>query len=88
MKKESYIEKKCCEIAKQNGYVTRKLQYIANNGAPDRIFFKKGHLFFVEFKKEDGTLSKLQEVECEMLRLAGQEVYEIRDIEQFKGKLK
>lgn len=87
MKKESYIEKKCCDIAKNKGYNVRKLSYIQRNGAPDRMFFKKGHLFFVEFKKEDGIMSSIQEIEFNLLKDAT-EIYTINNIEEFERILK
>ena len=43
--REAYIETECIKLAKKQGYNTRKVKFIASNGAPDRIFFKSNHYF-------------------------------------------
>lgn len=81
---EGYIEKKCRDIAKKNGYEVRKIKFIQCNGCPDRFFFKKGRFFFVEFKNENGKLSELQKKQIQLLTDAGIEVFVIDNIEDFK----
>ena len=86
--KESYIEKKCITFAKKKGYTCRKIKFIATNGCPDRVFYKPNHFFFVEFKNEDGILSKIQEYQIDLLIKAGQLVYIIDNYEDFIKLLK
>ena len=83
--KESYIENACIDLAKKSGFETRKVKFIASNGAPDRIFFKKDRFFWVEFKREKGgVLSELQIYHQNLLNNAGCEVHNIDSIEKFK----
>ena len=84
---EKHIEKTCVNLAKKQGFETRKVKFIASNGAPDRIFFKKGRFIWVEFKTTGGVVSELQKAQINKLREAGQEVYVIWDLESFKGIL-
>lgn len=86
--KESYIENKCLALAKQQGYTVRKIKYIAQNGAPDRMFFKLGHFMFVEFKTDGGIISEIQKYQQKLLKDAGIEVYNIWNIEDFLKILK
>lgn len=43
-------EEQSCAYATSLGWRNRKLQYVNRNGAPDRMFFRRGIIFFVEFK--------------------------------------
>lgn len=86
--REAYIETECVKLAKKQGYTTRKVKFIARNGAPDRIFYKDNHFFWCEFKTINGVLSKLQEYEQAELIKAKQEVYTINDINLFETILK
>ncbi len=81
---EKHIEKTCVNLAKKQGFETRKVKFIASNGAPDRIFFKKGRFIWVEFKTTGGVVSELQKAQINKLREAGQEVYIIFSIDDFK----
>lgn len=60
------------------------MKFIASNGAPDRIFFKKGRFIWVEFKTTGGVVSELQKAQINKLRESGQEVYIIFSINDFK----
>lgn len=86
--REAYIETECIKLAKKSGYNTRKVKFIASNGAPDRIFFKSNHFFWCEFKNANGVLSELQKHQQKLLKDAGQEVYNINDIDLFSKLLK
>lgn len=88
MLSEGYIEKKCVKIAKDKGYNVRKVKFIQINGCPDRMFYKKGHFFFVEFKKEGGKTSAIQDYQINLLQEAGIEVHVIDNIEDFKKLIK
>lgn len=82
--KESYIEKKCVKLAKDKGFTSRKIKFIGQNGAPDRIFFKKNILIWVEFKTKNGIISELQKYQQSLLIEANQKVVNIFSIEDFK----
>lgn len=86
--KESYIENSCVKIASALGYTSRKIKYIGQSGAPDRIFFKLGHFLWVEFKTTGGIISEMQKYQQYLLIESGQEVHNIWSIDQFKGVLK
>lgn len=46
--KESELEQECCKLAWTFGW--SNLKGFGRSGGADRIFFKKGRCFFVEFK--------------------------------------
>lgn len=58
---EQALETKCCEIAKAYGWLNFKGS--SRNGGADRIFFRGGHCFLVEFKMGKNRQSKNQENE-------------------------
>lgn len=64
---ESKVEKDSCKYARSKGFLTYKFKSPANNGVPDRIFMRKGVVFFIEFKKKDKELRLLQEKVCEKI---------------------
>lgn len=86
--RENYIENKCKLIAEKKGYEVRKIAFLASPGCPDRIFFKKGHFFWVEFKNETGKLKMIQDYTIDLLKEANQEVYVINNVEDFERLLK
>ena len=86
--KESYIENSCVKIAQALGYTSRKIKYIGQSGAPDRIFFKLGVFYWVEFKTDGGVISEMQKYQQKLLTEAGQQVFNIWSIEQFKELIK
>lgn len=68
---ETYLIKRVEEL----GGITRKLQYIGRNGAPDRmLLFPGGKLLFVECKRRGGKAEKHQARELEKLTQLGQTV--------------
>lgn len=68
---ESKLEKRCTEIAKRNGWWSRKFSSPANRGVPDRIFLKDGDVIFVEFKAPDNVPTPLQEHEMLQINAKG-----------------
>lgn len=58
MKTERQIEKKFCRDASLNGWIVRKLNF--GEGWPDRMFLRDGNCMFIEFKRQNGKVSKLQ----------------------------
>lgn len=85
--KENEIERRCKKIAEDAGYTCKKIKFIQSNGCPDRLFYKAGHLFFVEFKNEDGETSAIQDYQIKKLREAT-EVYIIDNVEDFRSLIK
>lgn len=81
---EKTIEQAVVNYAKKLGFLTFKFSSPSNRGVPDRIFIKKGKIFFIEFKKPNGKLRKLQEHVISSFLAEKVDVYVIDDIE--KGK--
>lgn len=78
---EFHIERTVCRRAVKAGWLVRKLTFPGRNGAPDRLFAKRGALVLIEFKRPGGKTSPAQEREIERLRAAGLEVHVVDDIE-------
>ena len=57
---EKKLERRCGDIAKANGWYTRKFSSPSNRGVPDRIFIKDGDVIFIEFKAPGKLPTKLQ----------------------------
>ncbi len=57
---EKKLERRCGDIAKANGWYTRKFSSPSNRGVPDRIFIKEGKVIFIEFKAPGKLPTKLQ----------------------------
>lgn len=52
-KVEEKIERECCRIARQAGWVAVKMEKDGHKGIPDRLFLHPSGVFFmVEFKKD------------------------------------
>lgn len=81
---EKKIEKRCCDVAKANGWWTRKFSSPANRGVPDRIFIKDGDVWFVEFKAPGNEPTKLQWHEIHKLQDAGAQVCWTDNVDEFK----
>ena len=58
--RESLIEKRVCAYAESKGWLVYKFSSPAHRGVPDRIFIRKGVMFFIEFKATGKKLTKLQ----------------------------
>lgn len=66
--KEKEIEDACCQLARQHGIVSVKLEHCGHKGIPDRVFIGAGgRCLFVEFKTPRGKLSYSQKVWAEFL---------------------
>jgi hypothetical protein len=71
-KLEAYLVKRC----KERGLLTRKVQWIGHNGAPDRVIFgHDGELMWVELKSLHGKLSVIQDREIQRMTSRGQNVW-------------
>ena len=77
---EAPIEKTVCNLAEADGWLVRKLQWVARKGAPDRLFAKDGRVILIEFKSAAGELSELQKREINKLHKAGIEAYVVSDV--------
>ncbi len=80
--RESEIEKSVCSYARQLGWLEYKWSSPGNNGVPDRMFFRNGFIFFIEFKATGKDARKLQKAIHRLIRKAGFQVYVINDIEK------
>lgn len=85
---EKKLEKRCCDIAKANGFWTRKFSSPSNRGVPDRIFLKDGEVFFIEFKAPGNTPTKLQEHEIDQITSHGGFAQWCDSVEDFKAALR
>jgi len=59
--RESTIEKKVSDFAKDQGWLSYKFTSPSNRGVPDRLYLKEGVCIFIEFKATGKKPSKLQD---------------------------
>lgn len=85
---EKKVEKRCTDVAKANGWWSRKFSSPANRGVPDRIFAKEGRVVFIEFKAPGKLPTKLQLHEMRLLDEQDIEVYWCDGVDMFKKFLK
>ena len=84
---EKKLEKRCSDLAKANGWYTRKFSSPSNRGVPDRIFIKEGRVVFIEFKAPGNEPTPLQAHEIDLIRKKGGNVYWVSIVENFKRAL-
>lgn len=77
---ESVMESLMVDRAKQNGWITKKLCFIGERGAPDRLFVRGGRVVFCELKRPGGDASRNQVRVIRELREAGAEVHLIDNL--------
>ena len=85
---EKKIEKRCTDIAKANGWYTRKWSSPSSRGVPDRIFIKDGLVWFIEFKAPGNTPTKLQQHEINQIKEHGGKAVWVDDVDLFKALLR
>lgn len=73
--KESDLERWAMAKARKQGWWARKFASPQRRSAPDYIFGKDGHVFWVEFKATKGRITPLQEQEHDDMRAHGLSVY-------------
>lgn len=73
--KESAIEKKVCQFARDNGCMVMKLAGPNQKGQPDRMFLRNGKVLFIEFKAPKKLPTALQERWLRQLREQGFETF-------------
>lgn len=78
---ESQIEEPVVEAGKRFGYKVRKVQWVGSRNAPDRLFFRPGRAFFIEFKAPGEKPRPAQDREIRRLRAAGLPVYVVDSVE-------
>jgi hypothetical protein len=82
---EREIEAVVCKYAKSKGFFVYKFSSPSHAGVPDRMFVAPHQrAFWIEFKRDGGKLTPLQERECDKLVDCGFEVYVVDSVE--KGK--
>lgn len=81
---ESVIEKRVCQYATQSGILSYKFTSPSNRAVCDRIFIRKGAVFFIEFKAKGKKPTALQSRHHEQLRSYGISVYVVDSVEQGK----
>jgi len=89
--RESKVEKYLDEQVKLVGGITRKWVSPGRDGVPDRIVIIKGHVYFIEVKTVDGSLSSCQVREHERLSGYGAKVltlYGVDDVDWFIMEIK
>lgn len=80
---EKDLENDCNSIAYRE-FGLLNLKQLSERGVPDRLYFKDGHAFFVEFKAPNGRVSKYQSHIHRQLTQAGMSVYVVDNEEDFR----
>lgn len=83
--KEQELETMCCDLAKAVGWLSFK--GFSRNGGADRIFFREGRCFLVEFKTLTGKVRQNQKVEAEAMKKNRTPYFVVRTLEEFKDIL-
>lgn len=79
---ENVMERLLVDRAEKNGWLSKKLSFIGERGAPDRLFVKGGRVMFVELKRPgeiDDTSANQKRVIRQLLE-HGAEVYVIDNL--------
>jgi hypothetical protein len=86
--RERDIERALIRRVKEAGGEVRKVVWQGRRGAPDRLVLlpkkRARSLLFVELKAPGGKLTKLQEIEHEILAQYGVKVVVVNSIEQIE----
>jgi len=80
---EAKLEKQCTQVAKANGWWSRKFSSPSNRGVPDRIFLKD-RVVFIEFKVPGKSPTPLQQHEIDEINKHGGTAYWITNVKNFK----
>lgn len=68
---EKDVEKKWCDVARRHRWIAYKFSSPGNSSVPDRMFVRKGFVFFIEFKRPGNTATDNQLEEHARLRAEG-----------------
>lgn len=78
---EAHIERQVCLYARREGFYECKFTAPGRRSVPDRFLInRKGHPFFIEFKRRGEKPTPAQYREHDRLRKHGQHVYVIDNI--------
>lgn len=83
--KEQDFERECCKLAEAVGWLSFK--GFSRNGGADRIFFRDGRCFLVEFKTLTGSVRQSQKNEQEAIRKNRTPYFLVRTLGEFKDIL-
>ena len=83
--RESKIEAKVCEYARDKGFDVYKFTSPQRAAVPDRLFLRNGRAWFIEFKATGEKATVPQEREHARLRAQGFFVFVVDDIAYGKG---
>lgn len=92
-KLERTLERRCVNLAKEQGWRAKKMNGMFDNHWPDRMFMQPRRrkcnfpIFFVEFKREGEELTVIQEQTAIDLKLRGFNAHKIDNFEAFKRLL-
>lgn len=87
-KEELKLEEKCVHFARENGYVSMKIEKNGHKGVPDRLFIGENRIYFIEFKKpHGGVVSKQQGFWHNLLKFNKIETYFCDNFDEFKAIL-
>lgn len=82
---EKEIEADVCKYAREKGFLVYKFSSPNHVGVPDRLFLSPfQQVFWIEFKREGGKLTAIQDREIRKLDACGFPVYLIDSVD--KGK--
>lgn len=85
---ETDLEKQCVRFARENGYVSMKIEKNGHKGVPDRLFIGKNRIYFIEFKRPGGgVVSKEQLFWHKLLKDNEIEAYFCDNFDKFKDIL-
>lgn len=85
MRSEASIQKSCMAYAKKHGFWVYKVNDRFRSGIPDLMLIKNGQVFFVELKKENGVVSKIQDATMKEIEAHGVKCYVCYSVDEFKG---
>lgn len=83
--REQELEAMCCELAKAVGWLSFK--GFSRHGGADRIFFREGRCFLVEFKTLTGKVRQSQKNEMQVVKKNRTPYFIVRTLEEFKDIL-
>ena len=81
---EAQIQNKIIKYLDSEGWLTNKLMTMSKNGWPDLIAHKDGKTIYIEVKRPNGRLSKIQEYSISNLYKAGIDVLITNNLEEVK----
>lgn len=84
---EKKLEKRCTDVAKANGWWSRKFSSPSSRGVPDRVFLKEGKVIWIEFKAPGNVPTKLQDHEIRLIGEHGGLAYWCDNVDAFKRRL-